>query len=264
VALLGGNEQYELLGRPMADLVHPESREIFAEQVRYVVATGSTSPWVEARFIRRDGSEFDVEVAGWPFAFQGEPALQVIFHDITERKEAKRRLEQLAHYDSLTGLPNRILFYDRFHQAVAEAERYGHPMAIFFLDLDRFKLINDTLGHDAGDQVLVETARRLRECVRSCDTVARMGGDEFTIILSRISADVDATIIAERIINALAAPFPVGETVCRIGVSIGIGIYPSDSAEADDLLKKADAAMYCVKENGRNSYLIYRESMQAA
>jgi diguanylate cyclase (GGDEF)-like protein/PAS domain S-box-containing protein len=262
--LLGCYEQAELAGRTMSDLVHPVSRTAFAEQVSHVMATGTPSPWVEERFVRCDGAEIDVEVAGGPFTYFGEPALQVIFRDISERVAAKQQLEQLAHFDPLTGLPNRAFFFDRLHQAFAEAQRYGHQMALLFLDLDRFKAINDTMGHDAGDAVLVETARRLGECVRECDTVARMGGDEFTVILGRIVDQRDVVVIAERIIAALDAPFfPAGE-LCHIGVSIGISVYPADGADVDALLKKADIAMYRVKEHGRNNYLIHMEMEQAA
>lgn len=262
--LLGFYEQEDLLGRSMADLVHPDYRIIFAEQAHYVVESGSPSPWIEERFICRDGSEIDVEVAGGPFTYLGEPAIQIIFRDITERKHAKERLEQLAHFDTLTGLPNRALFFDRLHQALVEAQRYGHQMALLFLDLDRFKAINDTLGHDAGDMVLAETARRLKECVRGCDTVARMGGDEFTIILGKIAEERDAAMIAERIIASLAAPYCLGRESRCIGVSIGVSVYPADGADIDALIKKADIAMYRVKEHGRNGYLIHAEIEQAA
>lgn len=264
MGLLGIYEDERLLGRPMAELVCPECRPIFEEQTRYVIESGAPSPWVDECLIRSDGSMLDVEVAGGPFSYLGEPALQVIFRDISERKEAKRRLEQLAHFDSLTGLPNRVLFFDRLNQVVAEAERYGHGMALLFLDLDRFKAINDTLGHDAGDMVLTETAKRLRECVRTCDTVARMGGDEFTVILSQIGEERDAAAIAERIVDALSAPFRLaGETVF-IGVSIGISVLATNGCDTDLLLKNADTAMYVVKEKGRNGYMFHAEAEQQA
>jgi diguanylate cyclase (GGDEF)-like protein/PAS domain S-box-containing protein len=262
--LLGIYEQKELLGRAMVDLIHPDYRTIFAAQAHCVVESGTPSPWVEERFIRCDGSEIDVEVAGGPFTYLGEPALQVIFRDISERKQAKQRLEQLAHFDPLTGLPNRALFFDRLQLAVAEAQRYGQQMALLFLDLDRFKAINDTLGHDAGDMVLAETARRLKECVRECDTVARMGGDEFTIILGRITDETDATAVAERIIDSLAAPYNPGRETCHLGVSIGISVYPTAGTDVDALLKQADISMYRVKELGRNGYLLHAEMEQAA
>lgn len=264
MGLLGIYEDEQLLGRPMAELVCPDCRTIFEEQTRYVIESGAPSPWVDECLIRSDGSMLDVEVAGGPFSYLGEPALQVIFRDISERKEAKRRLEQLAHFDSLTGLPNRVLFFDRLNQAVAEAERYGHGMALLFLDLDRFKAINDTLGHDAGDMVLTETAKRLRDCVRTCDTVARMGGDEFTVILGQIEEEKDAAAIAERIVAALSAPFRVGRESVFIGVSIGISVLRHGGCDTDLLLKNADTAMYVVKEKGRNGYMFHGEAEQQA
>jgi diguanylate cyclase (GGDEF)-like protein/PAS domain S-box-containing protein len=264
IELLGFNEQEELIGRLMMELVHPDYRAIFAEQANYVVASGSTSPWIEERFIRRDGSELDVEVAGGPFTYLGEPTLQVIFRDITERREAKEHLERLAHFDSLTGLPNRAMFFDRLNMAIAEAQRYDQQMALLFLDLDYFKAVNDTLGHDAGDMALVETTRRLKECVRECDTVARMGGDEFTVILGKISGERDAAVIAERIIASMTAPFHLGCQVAYLGVSIGISIYPGYSTDIGSLLKMADIAMYHVKETGKNGYMIYADVESAA
>ena len=171
-----------------------------------------------------------------------------------ERKRAEERLTYLAQYDQLTGLVNRTLFRDRLVQAMARSKRLQQPLGLMLLDLDRFKAVNDTMGHDVGDQLLKAVAGRLQECVREVDTVARMGGDEFTIILEGLSCDQDITIVARRITESLAEPFHLKEHQTSIGVSIGITVYPSDDHEIDELLKHADTAMYRAKQQGGSSF----------
>jgi len=186
---------------------------------------------------------------------QGQPELlaRSIRYAI-ERKRAEERLTYLAQYDQLTGLVNRTLFRDRLVQAMARSKRLQQPLGLMLLDLDRFKPVNDTMGHDVGDQLLKAVADRLQECVREVDTVARMGGDEFTIILEGLSCEEDITIVARRITKSLAEPFYLREHQASIGVSIGITVYPTDDHEIDDLLKHADAAMYRAKQQGGSSF----------
>jgi diguanylate cyclase (GGDEF)-like protein len=186
---------------------------------------------------------------------QGQPELlaRSIRYAI-ERKRAEERLTYLAQYDQLTGLVNRTLFRDRLVQAMARSKRLQQPLGLMLLDLDRFKSVNDTMGHDVGDQLLKAVADRLRECVREVDTVARMGGDEFTIILEGLSCDQDITLVARRIIKSLTEPFRLREHQASIGVSIGITVYPHDDHEIDDLLKHADAAMYRAKQKGGSAF----------
>ncbi|TMV48723.1 EAL domain-containing protein [Paenibacillus mesophilus] len=183
-----------------------------------------------------------------------------IFYDITERKQSEEHLKYLAHYDVLTALPNRTLFHDRLQQAILLAARQETRVALLFIDLDRFKPINDTLGHAIGDQLLQQVAKRLKSCVRKSDTVARLGGDEFTVILPRLRNESDVSIVAQNIIDALAVPFRIGDHEVFITTSIGIGIYPFDSTDADSLIKHADWAMYRAKST-RNSYKLYSEEM---
>ena len=189
---------------------------------------------------------------------QGQPELlaRSIRYAI-ERKRAEERLTYLAQYDQLTGLVNRTLFRDRLIHAMARSKRLQQPMGLMLLDLDRFKPVNDTLGHEAGDKILKGVADRLKDCVREVDTVARMGGDEFTIILEGFSDEDDITRVAERITKSLAEPFHLGVNEASIGVSIGITIYPTDDQEIDDLLRHADAAMYRAKQEGGNSFQFY-------
>ncbi|HEY5512341.1 MAG TPA: diguanylate cyclase [Geomonas sp.] len=260
--MLGAIAQEELLGRQMLDFIQRDSQELFEEQLCYVEQSGtSDAPWLEERLVRQDRTTVEVELGASRFVYRGQEGLQVVFRDITERRLAKAKLETLAHYDSLTSLPNRALFFDRLHHVVSEARRYQHPLALMFLDLDRFKQINDTLGHAAGDAVLVEAGRRLKECVRACDMVARMGGDEFTIILSKMAEEPDASLVADRIIDALSRPFAVEGGSASIGVSIGICVYPSHDSDLDGIVRHADLAMYRAKQQGRNCYCFYSQDM---
>ena len=184
--------------------------------------------------------------------------------DDTERKKAEERLKFLALYDALTGLPNRVLFEDRLNQSITYCKRTNQKFAIMFLDLDRFKNINDTLGHNIGDLLLIEVANRLNLCLRDSDTVSRMGGDEFQILLANTTGHSDPAKVSEKIIQYLGQPFILNDNECFIGVSIGICIFPDSGDEVETLLKNADLAMYQVKERGRNSYQFYDPAMDTA
>jgi len=181
-----------------------------------------------------------------------------VFSDITERKRREDIIAHRAHHDSLTGLPNRMLFTDRLDQALAAAQRHEASMiAVMFLDLDRFKRINDTLGHDAGDDLLREVARRLRETVREMDTVARLGGDEFVIMLPEIRDPKNAGAVARKVLDAVGQPHRLRGTYVLVTPSIGISLYPGDGGDATTLLKNADVAMYQVKSRGHAGICFY-------
>ncbi|QXE89812.1 diguanylate cyclase [Geomonas subterranea] len=261
--LLGCQSPDQLMGREMLEFIERDSAELFLEQAAYAEQGESSAPWIEERLLRNDRTSIEVELGVGPFVYRGERALQVIFRDITERKLAKARLETLAHYDSLTSLPNRVLFFDRLTHALSEARRYRHPMALMYLDLDCFKEINDRFGHAAGDAVLMEAGQRLKDCVRACDMVARMGGDEFTIILTKMAERQDASVVAERILEAFNRPFQVEGAEAGVGVSIGICIYPSCSENLDDIVRCADGAMYRAKQEGKNVYRISQSEQGA-
>ncbi|EAU54381.1 diguanylate cyclase domain-containing protein [Mariprofundus ferrooxydans] len=177
---------------------------------------------------------------------------------VIERKQSEERLQQLAHNDMLTGLPNRTLFYDRLNQALALAQRHKQAFAVMFLDLDHFKEINDTLGHDMGDLLLREAATRLRSCVRSMDTVARMGGDEFTIILTETAVREAVEKVAEKLLRELQQPFSLNGEIRHVGCSIGIALYPKHGLDSETLIKHADIAMYDAKRE-RNSYCFFSD-----
>jgi diguanylate cyclase (GGDEF)-like protein len=180
-----------------------------------------------------------------------------------ERKESDQHFAFLSHYDKLTGLANRELFRDRLHQAMSRAERAGKLVALLFLDLDRFKSVNDTLGHLAGDELLVEVAARLKTCVRRSDTIARLGGDEFTIILEGLDAPVDAEIVCRKIIKSLEAPLLLRNHEIYVTTSIGVTFFPTDDNDLNGLLRNADAAMYRAKEEGRNKFHLFTADLSA-
>ena len=183
--------------------------------------------------------------------------------DITDRKVAEERVQFLAYYDALTGLPNRSLLQDRLAKALAAARRQENKLALLYLDLDRFKDINDSLGHSVGDLFLQEVAERLKTWAREQDTVARLGGDEFLIMLTHVNDAPDAAVAAERLMDAMTAEFVVQGHPLNIGCSIGISIFPEHGADADHLIKNADAAMYGAKENGRNNFRFFTKEMNA-
>lgn len=219
----------------------------------------------EAQVYRRDGQIIWIsenarlvrDAAGQPLYFEGT----VI--DITEKKLAESTIYYQAFHDLLTGLPNRVLFDDRLPLALAEARRHHDFVAVMFLDLDRFKAINDTLGHAIGDQLLQEVAARLTRCLREVDTVARWGGDEFTILLPGLAQPQDAAIVAERIINTLKPSFNLEDNHLHITTSLGIAIFPQDGEDADTLLRNADAALYRAKDTGRDKYQFYQANFNA-
>jgi len=184
-----------------------------------------------------------------------------IFSDITERKAAEDHVRHLAHHDALTDLPNRMLFAERLNHAIAHAHRSQQQITVMFLDLDRFKLINDTLGHSVGDRLLQTTAQRLTDCVREDDTVARMGGDEFTILIENITDPSNLPSLAQKIISALSQPIMLDGHEIVVTTSIGISVYPNDGEQSETLIKHADAAMYLAKEKGRNNFQFFTSEM---
>lgn len=205
---------------------------------------------------RKDGSRFPVEVSV-SVTPGDEHLVFLVFRDITERKVQQEKIWHRATFDELTGLPNRALFHDRLAVALAQVKRYGTQVALMFLDLDHFKPVNDTLGHHVGDDLLRHVASRLRGCMRDGDTLARIGGDEFCLILPNLRQEEESATVAGKILNAVGAPFQLAGRKIDISCSIGIAIFPDDAEEAASLLKRADQAMYQAKRQGRNQYVRY-------
>jgi diguanylate cyclase (GGDEF)-like protein/PAS domain S-box-containing protein len=257
--------------------VTAEDRDGVAKALRSIL-TDRRPCDIDHRIMLPNGSEFVVNLQAEAVFDDQLKALTIVgtAQDISERKRSEREIHRLAYYDSLTGLPNRVLFKDRVTQAIAHARRYQYHLALLFLDLDRFKMINDTLGHNVGDLLLKHVADRLADSVRHSDSIgrsreteqthelARLGGDEFTVLLTNLRDVQDASKVARRILEALARPFLVGGQEIFVTVSIGIAIFPVDGESVDVLLKNSDTAMYHAKEQGRNNFQYYSNAMNAA
>ncbi|HVG25371.1 MAG TPA: EAL domain-containing protein [Thermoanaerobaculia bacterium] len=249
-----------MIGRSLCDLYEPH------EQVRLITSivplVQERGRWRgEATGLRADGTNFPQEISLSTIA--GDGSTVCVVRDITERTYAEEQIKHLAYHDALTNLPNRLLFKDRLSVALSHAHRDGTSVAVLFLDLDRFKVINDSLGHNIGDQLLQAVATRVAACVRESDTVARLGGDEFTVLLPRLQRSQDVAPIANKIIEAVRHPFHIEGREFYITTSIGISVYPEDGADAETLIKNADTAMYQAKELGRDNYQLFNAHVNA-
>jgi diguanylate cyclase (GGDEF)-like protein/PAS domain S-box-containing protein len=257
----------EALGRPFGEVIqiidrtNPErSVNPMAIAIRENKTVGLSG---NCTLIRRDGVESAIEDSAAPIHDRrGQVTGAVmVFHDVTQARAMSERMSYLAHHDYLTGLPNRLLLNDRLGQAMAAARRQQKQLAVLFVDVDRFKHINDSLGHPIGDQLLLSVAGRLVASVRGSDTVSRQGGDEFVILLSTIAQAEDAAFSANKILTALGMPHHIEEHDLQITVSMGIGVYPDDGTDAETLVKNADIAMLNAKNNGRNNYQFFKPDM---
>ena len=264
-----GYTQEQLLALGPHDLEPEFTRDALMQEYARILAGESHHGVIKTTHRRKDGSTFPVEVFVQPLI--GEPAEKGAFkfvvavaRDVTSNKQAELELHRLAYYDSLTGLPNRMLFNDRLRQALADAKRRGTTVAMMLMDLDRFKVINDTLGHEAGDQLLREVAGRLKQGMREGDTVARLGGDEFALVFADIPDVKNVAHLAENALLRLNAPIEInGREIFATG-SLGIALYPSDTEDMYALMKYADSAMYHAKEGGRSNYQFYSQKMTAS
>jgi diguanylate cyclase (GGDEF)-like protein/PAS domain S-box-containing protein len=215
----------------------------------------------ELQYRRKDGTLVDVEISVNLITYRGKKVFCVISRDITPRRLAEKQLIHTATHDQLTGLTNRLLFYDRIAVELARARRNQTKIALIYIDLDNFKVINDTLGHSAGDQLLKEVAERLNSLLRESDTLARMGGDEFMYILSDVIEVVDVEGVAQKVLEAVRKPFMLDGSYHHVTASIGIALYPDDGRDSEALMKAADLAMYFAKDKGRDNFLPYTSEM---
>jgi diguanylate cyclase (GGDEF)-like protein/PAS domain S-box-containing protein len=250
----------EVVGKNLRELIKPENAVLVSNHVRTARTNGSCS--FETTYISRTGRHIVAEVIERPIELEGKSVILSVARDITERKRAEQQLAYIATHDALTGLPNRILFNDRLTLALAQANRRQQKLAVLLLDLDRFKDINDTLGHSVGDQLLRVTSKRLKGLLRKSDTLARMGGDEFLFLVPEIDRAENATEVARKILESFREPFLVEDRALRTTASIGVTIFPNDGENADTLLKNADIAMYSAKQQGRNNYQRYTSTMK--
>ncbi len=257
--LYGYPDPQSMIGRNLCDLYEPH------EQVRFITSivpqVHQQGRWRgEATGLRHDDGSFPQEISLTAISNDG---IVCVVRDITERTYAEEQIKHLAYHDALTGQPNRLLFKDRLSVALSHAHREGSSLAVLFLDLDRFKVINDSLGHNIGDQLLQAVAARVQSCVRDSDTVARLGGDEFTILLPRLVRSQDVAPAANKIIEAVRHPFHIEGREFFITTSIGISVYPEDGSDAETLIKNADTAMYQAKELGRDNYQLFNAFVNA-
>ena len=214
----------------------------------------------EIRLLRKDGTCFPADCRSTPILQDNQLAGGVlVFQDITERQQAAELIRYMANHDSLTNLPNRNYFHKRLPQAISLAKRYKRQLFLLFIDLDRFKPINDTYGHGVGDMVLVEVAQRLTSMLRSSDSVCRLGGDEFVILLESTDTIEGTEYVARKTIDLLNQPIEVNDHICYIGASVGISVFPDDSQDAETMLRHGDIAMYQAKEKGRNCWVWYQQ-----
>jgi diguanylate cyclase (GGDEF)-like protein/PAS domain S-box-containing protein len=261
-----GYSQQDALGKNMKMLMPEPDRGRHDSYIKRYLDTGEAHilgvRGREVTAARKNGEEFPMEMSVSEMLLGGHRYFIGITRDITDRKRAEKKIAHLAHYDYLTDLPNRALFLDVLNHSISLAKRNKHKAAVLFLDLDGFKKINDAHGHDAGDLLLKEVARRLKATIRESDAVARVGGDEFIIVLDNIGSKENAALVANKINVALLVPFAINGQPSHVGGSIGISIFPKDSRDPEQLIKQADEAMYLAKQSGRNTYRFYRDMIQ--
>jgi diguanylate cyclase (GGDEF)-like protein/PAS domain S-box-containing protein len=254
-----GYEPAEMIGKCFPEIMHPDDRAA----LHTLVPDAYGHHTFAYRGLRKDGSMVWLESTAGELTDENGKTTEIISvtRDISDRRRAEEQIEYHAYHDGLTGLPNRLLFRDRLTIALAHAKRQQSPLVLMFLDLDRFKVVNDTLGHSLGDELLRAVAARLRSVLREGDTIARMGGDEFTILLADLEDVRDSARIAQKLLDRVAEPMRVEGHELYVTTSIGIAVFPNDGDTAEMLLKNADSAMYRAKEAGRNSYRLCTPAM---
>ena len=254
-----------LTGLNFRSFVKEEEADSIYELFNQVFKTGQPSRNFPYEFVRPDGTitsaEFSIfpkrDGAGRIIGFRG------VGHDITERKQAEARVQYLATHDALTDLPNRLMFSQLLNHTIQSSRRFKREFAVFFIDLDRFKVINDSLGHEAGDQLLQEIAKTFKRVLREMDVIARLGGDEFVILIEEVKDLSDVALVAQRILSAAMKPMVIMGQECRVTASIGISLYPRDGQNEQSLMKNADIAMYLAKEEGKNNYQFFSPKMKS-
>jgi diguanylate cyclase (GGDEF)-like protein/PAS domain S-box-containing protein len=261
----GLNNPAEIIGKSDFELAWSGTADRYSAEDKRIMEQGSTKLNFDEPQSRTDGSLLWLRTSKLPLWDREGKVIGVIgtYEDITERKVAEDRVKFLAFYDALTELPNRALLQDRLSKALASARRQKDKVALLFLDLDRFKDTNDSLGHSLGDLLLQNVAERLKRCAREQDTVARLGGDEFLIVLTNVKEIADASVAAERFMHAMTAEFVVQGHSLSISCSVGISMFPEHGTDSEILIKNADAAMYSAKESGRNNFRFFTEDMNA-
>jgi len=251
-----GYRYEELVGRPVLDFVAPESRDTVLNNIRLGYERG-----YEGFIVHKDGTRVAVEMTGKVMPYKGKPYRMTVIRDIRDRKEAEARIQFLAHHDTLTGLPNRVLLMDRLEFILASARRREARVGVLFIDLDNFKTVNDSLGHAAGDSLLRQVASRIEGALRSVDVVSRLGGDEFLVVLPDLESEQAPVAVAEKLLAVVSEPVTLEGQVLSVSPSIGIAVFPRDGTTADTLIRNADAAMYLAKDRGRSNFQFFSERL---
>jgi diguanylate cyclase (GGDEF)-like protein/PAS domain S-box-containing protein len=261
-----GYSREEIIGTNYRAYVPKQDLKSVYRTWHKVYRTGEPIKSFSIAGFKKDGTQVYIENSITPFRSKEGKIIgfRSISRDITERKQIEEKLAEMATHDYLTGLPNRILLRDRLMVGSALARRNGYRLAILMLDLDRFKVVNDDMGHSVGDELLKAVGQRLSSIMRKSDTVSRIGGDEFVLALPQIGQTADVTKFAQRILSAIEEPFVFGKKKIQITTSIGIAIYPDDGTDIENLLKDSDSAMYWVKEHGRGKYKYYRDDISGS
>jgi len=257
-----GRAEAEMVGEQISLLVPAGSERLHEASPRGVTADGGQTIYVDLEGRRAGGERFPIEATANAVSAAPTIGFTVVMRDVTERRELERRLAHQALHDELTGLPNRRAFLDRVEMAMARARRSGGLVALLFLDLDRFKVVNDSLGHDQGDNLLRQAAERMLHSIRESDTLARIGGDEFLVLCEDVDSVLSTTDLASRLCATLDEPFQLGESEVSVGGSIGIAVWDGGNSSPDDLLRRADTAMYRAKDAGRGRYVLFDDAMQ--
>jgi len=252
----------QVVGKSILNLIHPNSHLMVETRLKKLSEEEQVLPLVEQKHIRLNQEEFDAEVITSSIFFAGTYVAQTIVRDITRRKSEEEILKHRATHDPLTNLPNRFLFQDRLQHAIAKSHRQKMPGAVLYMDLDNFKSINDAFGHAAGDEVLQAVALSLVSSLREGDTVARIGGDEFVVLLDEIRRPMDAEHVAQNIISAVSRTLTVGDKEVIVSMSVGISIFPDDGTDVHTLLQLADAAMYSAKVEGKHRFKYFASYMR--
>jgi diguanylate cyclase (GGDEF)-like protein/PAS domain S-box-containing protein len=260
-----GYPEDELMGMNNRQYTDKENAKKLFQTFNEVYRTGKPAKAFNWQIRSKDGKKIFIEASislkkdssGKPIGFQG------LTRDISERKQLEEEIHYQATHDALTGLANRLMFGQMLNHTIESAKRHQRQFAVLFIDLDRFKIINDTLGHDAGDQLLQEIGARLKQTLRAADLIARLGGDEFIILIEDVSDANHVATVAHKIIANIIKPLTIMGQECRITASIGISIYPKDAEDEQSLMKNADLAMYLAKEEGKNNYQFYSEDIQS-
>lgn len=256
--MLGVINESDLIGKSIHEFIHPSFKELAVFRSNEIPANKREPDYKEYEIVKLNGESVYLQISGVEITYNGQSAIMAVGNDVTLRKKSEEKIRYLAYHDALTGLPNRYMFNEVLEEAMERCKRHRQEMAVIIMDIDRFKFINDTMGHDAGDELLLQVSKRLLSSVRKGDLVSRQGGDEFAIILEDAN-QICATDVAERMLAVFSEPFLLKDKKFHVSPSIGISLFPIDGEQKEMIISRADKAMYMAKKGGSNKYLLFHE-----